>query len=567
MSKIEPKKNDTIQLLGFNPLELIEEIEFPNDRYEETIRRSKSARIRAIRRLPFKEVGVYSVVNVDHPTIIAPKPITAPRFKSDPIVDSNKTDELNRHELEELESKVKYQLSRMAAIITIQAFWKTILTRRKYLEVVCFGMTRKSIATTSHTMPGFDNLSDALSVQEKLLKKYHFYCQIYDRMNRLPPTYSFFCATLIQSYFRMWRLHQAYRNYRDAVALREAGLMLDELKRIGGNELVEKDEAEVAVRKVQKLWKSYYYRKIYKFFRDLIKFRQSGDPKKMLKFINPTESNLIDNATGLHIKFRLGGVNMNAFSPRDYTQECNKLRNPRVKFNKVDIDGLNDESKSSHDGWYQRTENNGWRPVSEKIYQEELESFEFSKSAAFNQISFEKEEKKINFHRDKLIRKEDVEKKRKEKKLKWLKKLYEDGKEGMGTKVVMENLDLKTVNEDFKSFEKDKGNCKTLTKEELEDFGINFENEEEDFKLLSNWSKKLDFEQYFDDWKVLATSSFTTTIPNLPKNSTGIFKKVVENDFVLQDSILESFKKHEIINNYDKNYYEHKKKIKESLIF
>ena len=49
-------------------------------------------------------------------------------------------------------------------------------------------------------------------------------------------------------------------------------------------------------------------RNIYRYYRDLIRFRQKGDPALMLRCINPAEARLIDAAAGIHIKFRLAGV-------------------------------------------------------------------------------------------------------------------------------------------------------------------------------------------------------------------------------------------------------------------
>jgi len=49
-------------------------------------------------------------------------------------------------------------------------------------------------------------------------------------------------------------------------------------------------------------------RNIYQYYRDLISFRQKGDPAVMLRCINPTEAKLIDAAAGIHVKFRLAGV-------------------------------------------------------------------------------------------------------------------------------------------------------------------------------------------------------------------------------------------------------------------
>lgn len=48
--------------------------------------------------------------------------------------------------------------------------------------------------------------------------------------------------------------------------------------------------------------------KVYRFYRDLINFKRRGNPKMMLRCINPAEAKLLDKAIGAHVKFRLGGV-------------------------------------------------------------------------------------------------------------------------------------------------------------------------------------------------------------------------------------------------------------------
>ena len=89
---------------------------------------------------------------------------------------------------------------------------------------------------------------------------------------------------------------------------------------------------------IERAWRAYTNRRIFLYYRDLIVFRNAGDPAMMLRCINPREASLIDDATGLHVRFRLGGrlfppqiyykiythnplCDVNAFAPRDYKQE------------------------------------------------------------------------------------------------------------------------------------------------------------------------------------------------------------------------------------------------------
>ena len=47
---------------------------------------------------------------------------------------------------------------------------------------------------------------------------------------------------------------------------------------------------------------------VYCYYRDLINFKNRGDPAMMLRCINPQEAKLLDAAAGIHVKFRLAGV-------------------------------------------------------------------------------------------------------------------------------------------------------------------------------------------------------------------------------------------------------------------
>ena len=47
---------------------------------------------------------------------------------------------------------------------------------------------------------------------------------------------------------------------------------------------------------------------VYKYYKDLINFKNQGDPAIMLRSVNPKEAALLDAASGTHVKFRLAGV-------------------------------------------------------------------------------------------------------------------------------------------------------------------------------------------------------------------------------------------------------------------
>lgn len=98
-----------------------------------------------------------------------------------------------------------------------------------------------------------------------------------------------------------------------------------------------------------------------------------------MKSINPAEAALLDGASNCHIWFRLGGtkfppliyykifthgslVDLNAFAPRDY-QAMKRQKGKEV----INIHFDKKFDIKNNDGWYERRENNGWRPISDKI--------------------------------------------------------------------------------------------------------------------------------------------------------------------------------------------------------
>ena len=77
---------------------------------------------------------------------------------------------------------------------------------------------------------------------------------------------------------------------------------------------------------------------MFTFYRSLIRIREGSPSHNLLRVINPKEAHLIDNATEIHIRFRLGGVSwppvvyykifthksvidLGSFAPREYFSE------------------------------------------------------------------------------------------------------------------------------------------------------------------------------------------------------------------------------------------------------
>ena len=96
-------------------------------------------------------------------------------------------------------------------------------------------------------------------------------------------------------------------------------------------------EDKMATR-IQNTYRSHSSVRIYRFMRSLVDFRSAGDPKQLLKTINPAEASLFDASTKISLRFRLGGssfpptlyykiftaapvADINSFAPRDYTRD------------------------------------------------------------------------------------------------------------------------------------------------------------------------------------------------------------------------------------------------------
>ncbi|XP_063111781.1 protein MFI isoform X5 [Cavia porcellus] len=193
----------------------------------------------------------------------------------------------------------------------------------------------------------------------------------------------------------------------------------------------------------------------------------------------------LDAAAGVHVRFRLGGAkfppdiyykifthrhieDLCANSPRDYTKCPAKRTSP----------GKGRPQEEDHSGWYRRVENNGWRPVSERFWM-----------PAGSEVV--EDRKESEFHFSKLKRRQDLERKRKIRKIEWMRQMYYAG-----------SLEAKSAHYETV------GLIHTATKgliRAMEDGGVDSVMEWEVDEVL-NWTNTLNFDEYIADWKQIATS-------------------------------------------------------------
>nr|XP_039247995.1 protein MFI-like [Styela clava] len=246
---------------------------------------------------------------------------------------------------------------------------------------------------------------------------------------------------------------------------------------------------------IQKAWRRHIDMQVFRYYRDLINFRKQGSPALMLRCINPAEAKLLDAATGTHIKFRLAGdkfppniyykiythrpvVDMCANSPKDYTNPDAKQATSKQIHTKNII-----YPDTEKDGWYMRVENNGWRLVSDRLIH-----------AAMDPTTWETSKKTVEFHHDKLVRKSDLERRRRQKKIAWMHKMY---KQGM--------LQVKIEDSETSELVKKAADGLINTVDSHGPDGVmDWEVDE-----LLQWTTALNFDDYLEGWKETATSNIS----------------------------------------------------------
>ncbi|XP_067946420.1 protein MFI-like isoform X2 [Watersipora subatra] len=250
-----------------------------------------------------------------------------------------------------------------------------------------------------------------------------------------------------------------------------------------------------AASKIQRLWRKHIDMQVYRYYKDLISFKNQGDPAAMLRCVNPKEAALLDAASGTHVKFRLAGdrfppniyykiythrpiQDLCANAPRDYTKSS-KLKDMKCSHNRNYI--IN--NPDSAEDWYRRIENNGWRLVSDRLIPHMLS----------DPVTWSTHNKPVrNFHHTKVLRMQDVEKARKRRKIDWMKKMYRDGM-----------LQAKTTDPETMALVEG-ATSGMVTTLELEGEGAVAEWEVDE---LLEWTTSLNYEDYVVSWKQVGTTS------------------------------------------------------------
>ncbi|PNW71779.1 hypothetical protein CHLRE_16g681301v5 [Chlamydomonas reinhardtii] len=390
-----------------------------------------------------------------------------------------------------------------------------------------------------------------------------------------------FAATTIQRHYRGYRVRKDYQ-------ARRARIRKVELEWASHHDYAYR--THMAARAIQTAWRAFRNRRIFNYYRDLIRFRERGDPRELLKVINPREAQLVDAAAGIHVRFRLGGtvfpplvfykifthrtvVDIGAFGPRDYANEVrmtpNEIHNrpapgvggvafvsaqQALATNSGPGSGAGSASQTptrrgpgaaaaaaaltsaagggggggassfgrgggtgkkkhtyreddfeldcsfreyikpdgtigvrSTQGWYERYENNGWRPVAERVLLDEDPVTTLTRL-----------KRQPMFHFNPAVRREQRQAVAKQKKREWLRKMYAEGTGGL-PRPPRPGSALR-----HGSGADDAGawNDANAALEELD--GLEEDALDERVDELLNWSSHLDYGAYFDDWTSMA---------------------------------------------------------------
>ena len=390
----------------------------------------------------------------------------------------------------------------MLAAIQLQRFWRGVLLRRRVLRKYLTRDFRRQwradedIVRQAHALAPQEaeaSLSSLLgAVQARwrtsLLRQEFGRWTQYDRW----PIY-YVAATTVQ---RAWTEH-VFRRHKRRHKQRAKRVYLSKEHALAGM--------------IQLAWRGYVSRQIFRFFKQLIKFREGGDPILMLRAINPSEAYLMDPAAGLHVRFRLGGsafppavyykifthravADVGAFAPKDYTV-ARKHATPAMTHNVGTRGSQMGTNAQAREGWYQREENNPWRPVAP-------DTFAGKGADALPLDGLTADELRYSRFLDRHVlpaararpfyatvkkRRDARAQAAKNTKRRWLVELYSAEQESMS------KLPKGTVREQANAL------FDTLDDGEIE---------EESTKLME-WSRHLDFGEYKRDWQRLATTAPT----------------------------------------------------------
>ena len=327
------------------------------------------------------------------------------------------------------------------------------------------------------------------------------------------------CASVIQ---RAWRASRERRQgrYLRRPMYRIAAVSIQRWWRERLIELGRRRSARaMAAVTIQRAYRRHCDHKIYRFFRQLLLSRQNANPVLLLRTLQAREQTLADSASGLYVRLRLGGasfppliyykvfttqhvLDVNSFAPRDYALDDRRRREARKARLQHRDDGGEDRTDVQY--WYRRWENNGWRVVGGQLLLEHRDDDTETRTAAVTTYH----------HPNKLVRRGEAERRRRERRVDWMKQMYaqgrhseasseqkpqqEEAKEMMDVLEVTHAMDalIGQTKTDRRRLEEEAVSRAAAAAASAEDG-----DEEEDVESLVDWASQLCFDEYEQQWK------------------------------------------------------------------
>mmetsp|Transcript_32216 Transcript_32216/g.37854 ORF Transcript_32216/g.37854 Transcript_32216/m.37854 type:complete len:719 (+) Transcript_32216:56-2212(+) len=282
------------------------------------------------------------------------------------------------------------------AAVEIQRTARGFGLRKRFKNIKWNSMSQreKTKKARSLSRPPLLKIPTPNSTSNSMLSKYLQYVRVREKARiELAPFagggFAVWCAAKIQAWWRMlkekWHFTLLrYRMYH--IASQQIQFMAKSFLSIGKEEEEEirkkqnsnsrqkaKRERvpkfnsirDDAAYKIQAMWWRHANKRVYRYFRDLIQFRLCGNPASLLRTINPREASLFDKATGIHIRFRLGGktfpptlyykvfllnplCDVGSFAPRNYAYANKSIQEHERKYqNNKFMNTLNDTNSNS----------------------------------------------------------------------------------------------------------------------------------------------------------------------------------------------------------------------------
>ncbi|KAJ1508270.1 hypothetical protein HMI55_000437 [Coelomomyces lativittatus] len=272
---------------SLDPQKLLDFIEFPLDNYDLLLRKNKVFRLRAL----FQQ----SIPILDQSFNVSKDPTFT------------------------------QSLRRLAAILTIQTAWRGYWTMFKYscvkfgdLSLHVFDATSERSETDLPIFSSFeeDTMNEVSRLPDHSLmstalqwsQKYQNYITLCEASKCIPPCFDEFCIIKIQATWKMYLVRKSFKVWKQTI--HQGGLKphhdwLEKFKR--KNVPPSKLDEDTAAARIQNAWKRFRNRKIFFILKDFVSSKEHLHPSRILKHINPREVQLLDPASVVRIRIRLGG--------------------------------------------------------------------------------------------------------------------------------------------------------------------------------------------------------------------------------------------------------------------